>query len=139
MAMARAKLVDVTVTRWYHCVTRCVRKAFLLGEGDHNRKEWLERGKTRIAVGSPRKPVAAIDRSLRRRRSVLRRGRSRAACSSRALRRLSFALPGQSTDAKDAWADRRLRHRLRHQLRAEHRPLTREQPFRAASGEHNQT
>ena len=43
MAMARAKLVDVTVTRWYHCVTRCVRKAFLLGEGDHNRKEWLEK------------------------------------------------------------------------------------------------
>jgi hypothetical protein len=30
------------VTRWYHCVSRCVRKAFLLGEGDHNRKEWLE-------------------------------------------------------------------------------------------------
>ena len=42
MAIARAKLVDVTVTRWYHCVSRCVRRAFLLGEGDHNRKEWLE-------------------------------------------------------------------------------------------------
>ncbi len=42
MAIARAQLVDVSLTRWYHCVTRCVRKAFLLGEGDHNRKEWLE-------------------------------------------------------------------------------------------------
>ena len=42
MAIARAKLVDLTVTRWYHCVSRCARKAFLLGEGDHNRKEWLE-------------------------------------------------------------------------------------------------
>src|ERR1700679_1807009 len=42
MAIARAKLVDLTVTRWYHCVSRCVRKAFLLGEGDNNRKEWLE-------------------------------------------------------------------------------------------------
>ena len=42
MAIARAKLVDLTVTRWYHCVSRCVRKAFLLGEGDQNRKEWLE-------------------------------------------------------------------------------------------------
>jgi hypothetical protein len=42
MALARSKLVDLSVTRWYHCVTRCVRKAFLLGEGDHNRKEWLE-------------------------------------------------------------------------------------------------
>jgi hypothetical protein len=35
-------LVDLTVTRWYHCVSRCVRKAFLLCEGNHNRKEWLE-------------------------------------------------------------------------------------------------
>jgi REP element-mobilizing transposase RayT len=42
MAIARAKLVDLTVTRWYHCVSRCVRKAFLLGEGDYNRKDWLE-------------------------------------------------------------------------------------------------
>ena len=42
MAIARAQLVDVALTRWYHCVTRCVRRAFLLGEGDHNRKQWLE-------------------------------------------------------------------------------------------------
>ena len=42
MAVARAKLVDLTVTRWYHCVSRCVRKAFLLGEGEHSRQEWLE-------------------------------------------------------------------------------------------------
>ena len=42
MAIARAQLVDVSLTRWYHCVTRCVRRAFLLGEGDHNRREWLE-------------------------------------------------------------------------------------------------
>jgi hypothetical protein len=40
--MARAQLVDVSLARWYHCVTRCVRRAFLLGEGDYNRKEWLE-------------------------------------------------------------------------------------------------
>jgi hypothetical protein len=39
MAIARAKLVDLTVTRWYHCVSRCVRKAFLLGEAGHNRKD----------------------------------------------------------------------------------------------------
>jgi hypothetical protein len=42
MAIARAQLVDVALTRWYHCVTRCVRRAFLLGEGDHNRRKWLE-------------------------------------------------------------------------------------------------
>jgi hypothetical protein len=42
MTMARAQLVDVSLARWYHCVTRCVRRAFLLGEGDQNRKEWIE-------------------------------------------------------------------------------------------------
>jgi hypothetical protein len=40
MTMARAHLVDSAVTRWYHCVTRCVRRAFLLGEGPAgNRKQ----------------------------------------------------------------------------------------------------
>jgi REP element-mobilizing transposase RayT len=43
MTMARAHLVDVSLTRWYHCVTRCVRRASLLGEGPENRKEWIER------------------------------------------------------------------------------------------------
>jgi hypothetical protein len=42
MAIARSKLVDASMARWYHCVSRCVRKAFLLGAGDGNRKEWLE-------------------------------------------------------------------------------------------------
>ena len=42
MAIARAKLVDVSVARWYHCVSRCVRKAFLLGDGVDDRREWLE-------------------------------------------------------------------------------------------------
>ncbi len=41
MTIARAHLVDPSVTRWYHCVTRCVRRAFLLGEGMHNRKSWI--------------------------------------------------------------------------------------------------
>jgi REP element-mobilizing transposase RayT len=45
MAIARSHLVDVSVTRWYHCVTRCVRSAFLLGEaeGTFDRKEWIDR------------------------------------------------------------------------------------------------
>jgi hypothetical protein len=42
MTMPRAHLVDVSLARWYHCVTRCVRRAFLMGEGDQNRKKWLE-------------------------------------------------------------------------------------------------
>jgi hypothetical protein len=42
MAIARAHLVDLSVTRWYHCVTRCVRRAFLLGEGESDRKVWID-------------------------------------------------------------------------------------------------
>ncbi len=42
MTMARAHLVDPAVTRWYHCITRFVRRAFLLGEGTHDRKAWIE-------------------------------------------------------------------------------------------------
>jgi hypothetical protein len=40
MTMARAHLIDPAVTRWYHCITRCVRRAFLLGEGAGDRWIW---------------------------------------------------------------------------------------------------
>ena len=30
------------MSRWYHCVSRYARKAFLLGEAEGNRKKWLE-------------------------------------------------------------------------------------------------
>jgi hypothetical protein len=42
MTIARAHLIDPLLTRWYHCVTRCVRRACLLGNKEHNRKEWIE-------------------------------------------------------------------------------------------------
>ena len=42
MTIALAQLVDVSLARWCHCVTRCVRRAFLLGEGDLNRTAWIE-------------------------------------------------------------------------------------------------
>ena len=42
MAIARRQLVDLPVTRWYHCVTRCVRRAILLGGGPPDRKKWIE-------------------------------------------------------------------------------------------------
>jgi REP element-mobilizing transposase RayT len=42
MAIARAHLVNPALARWYHCITRCVRRAFLLGEGQNDRKSWIE-------------------------------------------------------------------------------------------------
>jgi hypothetical protein len=42
MAIARSQLIDTTVARWYHCISRCVRRAFLLAEGPHDRKGWIE-------------------------------------------------------------------------------------------------
>jgi REP element-mobilizing transposase RayT len=40
----RARLVDVFVTPWYHCISRCVRRAGLLGDVIAiDRKAWIER------------------------------------------------------------------------------------------------
>ena len=72
MAIARAQLVDVSLTRWYHCVTRCVRRASLLGEGDHNRKQWLQNRLEELAeifavsVGGFSAELAASDREASR-------------------------------------------------------------------------
>ena len=43
-AYARSQIVppDEVGVYWYHCMSRCVRQAFLLTEGSFNRKEWLE-------------------------------------------------------------------------------------------------
>jgi hypothetical protein len=43
MTVARSRLVDVSLIRWYHCISRCVRRAFLLAEGELDRKAWIER------------------------------------------------------------------------------------------------
>jgi REP element-mobilizing transposase RayT len=42
MTMARKSLVDSSVTPLYHCISRCVRRAFLCGEGCGHRKQWIE-------------------------------------------------------------------------------------------------
>lgn len=42
MATPRSLIVDEHVTPWYHCVSRCVRRAFLCGEGFEHRKDWIQ-------------------------------------------------------------------------------------------------
>jgi hypothetical protein len=42
MTMPRRQLVDASVTRYYHCISRCVRRAFLRGEGETHRKAWID-------------------------------------------------------------------------------------------------
>ena len=41
MATPRSQLVDESVTPWYHCISRCVRRARLCGEGRAHRKDWI--------------------------------------------------------------------------------------------------
>lgn len=42
MTKPRSSIVSPDVTRYYHCITRCVRQAFLLQEGKTDRKKWLQ-------------------------------------------------------------------------------------------------
>ena len=39
MARPRSRLVDESVTPWYHGTSRCVRRARLCGEGAAHRKD----------------------------------------------------------------------------------------------------
>ena len=43
MTVARSQLVDPEVTAYYHCISRCVRRAYLCGEGYEHRKDWIEK------------------------------------------------------------------------------------------------
>jgi hypothetical protein len=42
MATPRSRIVDEAVTPWYHCTSRCVRRARLCGQGKEHRKAWIE-------------------------------------------------------------------------------------------------
>jgi len=42
MAVPRKDIVDLNVTKLYHCTSRCVRRAFLCGDGYEHRKQWIE-------------------------------------------------------------------------------------------------
>ena len=42
MTMARSRLVDPSVTRWYHWMTRWLRGADLLAKVPEDRQAWIE-------------------------------------------------------------------------------------------------
>ena len=42
MPALRSRVVDEAVTPWYHCISRCVRGAFLCGDEVDHRKQWIE-------------------------------------------------------------------------------------------------
>src|SRR3954467_11553057 len=57
MTIARAHLVDPAFSRWYHCVTRWVRRAFLLGDEHQDRTTWGGRnGFAAQTLGEPAGP-----------------------------------------------------------------------------------
>lgn len=43
MAIARRLLVPEGVSRCYHCISRCVRRAFLCDDATIFRREWIKR------------------------------------------------------------------------------------------------
>jgi REP element-mobilizing transposase RayT len=42
MTIARSRQVSSEAAGWYHCVSRCVRRAFLCGNGFEHRKTWMQ-------------------------------------------------------------------------------------------------
>jgi hypothetical protein len=42
MPIPRSVLVDRTVSGLYHCISRCVRRAFLCGDGFDHRRDWIQ-------------------------------------------------------------------------------------------------
>ena len=70
MTISRSRLVDADVTRWYHCISGCVRRAMLLSDdGSPGRKDWID---LRLVEVSRRLGVPNIPRALAKVRDRLK-------------------------------------------------------------------
>jgi hypothetical protein len=43
MTQPRSTIVNPSVTRWYHCISRCVRQAFLIADNQEFDRESMDR------------------------------------------------------------------------------------------------
>ena len=50
MTIAREKIIPLGTAPWVHCISRCVRRAWLLGKGKDHRRQWVE-DRMRYLVG----------------------------------------------------------------------------------------
>lgn len=49
MTVPRMQIVAPAVTPYYHCISRCVRRLFLCGDGSEHRKVWIEQRLQQLA------------------------------------------------------------------------------------------
>ncbi len=49
MALARRRILDLERPGWVHCISRCVRRAFLCGGKRSHRKQWVEQRLARMS------------------------------------------------------------------------------------------
>jgi len=61
MTRARRELMDLSATSYYHCINRCVRRAFLCGEDQFSGKNYEHRKSWVIERLSELTPIFTIE------------------------------------------------------------------------------